>query len=110
MKRRGLTEQQIKEIRILAKTMRQKDIAEIYKVSPQLVSMTVLYGYEARPDYASTLDLAAYRSWENVALEYNRRNPEDQITAKEARDCFSKCKRRFIKALASMGLNESNLF
>lgn len=110
MKRRGLTEEQIKEIRILARTMRQKDIAVLYGVSPQLISTTVLYGYDARPEYSSTLDLSAYRSWDAVADEYNRRNPDDLITAKEAKDCFCRCKTKLVKALAEAGLTERSLF
>jgi hypothetical protein len=109
MKHRALTEKQAEEIRELSKTMRNIDIARMYRVSPQLVSTIVLHGYGNRPKPKDKSEITPYRTWEEVAMLYTERNPHDPITAKEARDMYSRMKYRLERAFRSAGLNESSL-
>lgn len=109
MKQRKLTPEQSEEIRRLSETMSNIEIARRYNVSPQLISCILLYGYGNRPKPKVTMDLIAYREWEDVAAEYNRRNPDDQITTKQARDCFRHAQKKLIKELAKAGITERTL-
>jgi hypothetical protein len=109
MKPRILTKEQAEEIRELSKTMRNKDIATKYKISPQLVSCIVLHGYGNRPKPKDMSEITPYRSWEEVARLYTERNPHDPITEKEARDLYRRMKYRLERALRKAGLNESSL-
>lgn len=109
MKHRALTEKQAEEIRELSKTMRNIDIARMYRVSPQLVSTIVLHGYGNRPKPKNMSEITPYRTWAEVATLYNERNPNDQITEKEARGIYRRMRYKLERALRNAGLNESSL-
>lgn len=109
MKPRRLSQEQADQIRELSKTIRNIDIARMYKISPQLVSTIVLHGYGNRPKPKDKSEITPYRTWAEVATLYNERNPNDQITEKEARGIYRRMRYKLERALRNAGLNESSL-
>ena len=86
MKPRKLTDQQIEEIRALAKTdIKKIDIARKYGISPQLVSYVLHHGYEQKPRQYKPIDLNARKCWQAIADEYTRANPSDPLTPEQAK-------------------------
>lgn len=89
MKPRKLTDKQVEEIKILAKTSIKKvEIARQYGISPQLVSTIVRYGYLSRPNYLKKVKAGEEPdSWESLAKAYNTKYPhEPPITAAQAQE------------------------
>jgi hypothetical protein len=109
MKPRSLNQEQADQIRELSKTMRNIEIARLFKVSPQLVSTIVLHGYGNRPKPKDMSEITPYRTWAEVATLYNERNPHDQITEKEARGIYRRMRYRVERALRQAGFDESSL-
>lgn len=88
MKARKLSEQQIEEIRALAKTSIKKvDIARQYGISPQLVSQAIHHGYERKKENYKPIDLNTRKCWEAIASEYTFANPHDPLTPEQAKRC-----------------------
>lgn len=90
MRRRKLTDDQVKEVQALAKTsMKKVEIARKFGISPQSVSSIAKFGYEPRPPrFRGKMSLEEANTWENIARQYTARNPEDPITGERAKRIF----------------------
>lgn len=89
MKPRKLTDQQVEEIKVLAKTsIKRVEIARRYGISPQLVSTVARYGYATRPSYLKKVKAGEEPdSWEQLAKTYNSKYPDEPpITAAQAQE------------------------
>jgi hypothetical protein len=111
MRKRKLTDEQVKEVQALAKTSIKKvEIARRYGISPQSVSSIARFGYEPRPPrFRGKMPTDEANTWENIARQYNARNPEDQITGERAKRIFENSLAKMRRYFASRNLTLSDL-
>jgi len=111
MKERKLTDDQVAEIRVLARTpMKKIDIARKYGVSPQLVSTIIRYGYTARPTRErhkkADPDLNA---WVDLAKAYTAKYPDDPMSGPEIKAVHDIAIKKIRKYFDSLGLAKNDL-
>lgn len=110
MQKRKLTDEQVKEIRLLATTtMKKADIARKYGVSPQLIS-TVLrfdYGQQPRRDRRKA-PTDEFTGWEALARDYTLRYPEDAMNGAEAKAIHDMALKKVLKYWTdrNVGIND----
>jgi len=111
MRERKLTDQQVAEIKALARTtMKKIDIARKFGVSPQLVSTVVKYGYTSRPTQLRTVKLTdEFKGWEGIARSFNQKNPDSQITGHEAKAIHDIAIKKIRQYWEGQGLTKQDL-
>ena len=105
MRARKLTDQQVTEIRELAKTSIKKvEIARQYGVSPQLISTVIRHNYDNRPTRIRIWKREdGMETWESLARQYNATH-EDKITPAQTKIIHDKAIRKIRLYFEAQGL------
>lgn len=110
MRARKLTDQQVTEIRELAKTnIKKVQIARQYGVSPQLISTVIRHNYDNRPMRVRIWKREdGMETWESLARQYNATH-EDKVTAAQIKQIHDRALRKIRWYFEDQGLTRDDL-
>ena len=111
MRKRRLTEDQVVQIKELAKTsIKRVEIARQFGVSPQLVSTVIRYGYDSRPNWAEKMPREERTSWEALARQYTAMYPDDPLSGQRIKEVHDMAMKKIRAYFDKAGWTEDECF